>query len=176
MTELPTDPTVEARLRDYLAAELRQAELDYPHHARPERAVARRRLPIGIALAAIVVLVAVVVAPQLLGPVFQGPAANPVGDDGLPLSIDGEPVLRGEAIAAHAGTGGFLAGGTLVLSGVERCYDGSAPCAALHRGLVAAPCPTRHLTAVVPAGRGGGRPRVRPNVGRADGRASSVGR
>ncbi len=124
MTELPTDPTVEARLRDYLAAELRQAQLDYPHHARPERAATRRRLPIGVALAAIAVLVAVVLAPQLLGPVFQGPAANPVGDDGLPLSIDGEPVLRGEAIAAHAGTGGFLAGGTLVLSAVERCTTG----------------------------------------------------
>ena len=115
MTELPPEPTVEARLRDYLAAELRQAELDYPHHARPERAVARRRLPIGVALAAITVLVAAVLAPQLLGPVSQGPAAIPMGDDGLPLSIDGEPVLRGEAIAAHAGTGGFLAGGTLVL-------------------------------------------------------------
>ncbi|HEY5433744.1 MAG TPA: hypothetical protein VIK13_00800, partial [Candidatus Limnocylindrales bacterium] len=114
MTELPSDPTVEARLRDYLAAELRQAELDYPHHARPERA-ARRRLPVGVALAAIAVLVATVLAPHVLGPVLQGPAAIPMGDDGLPLSIDGEPVLRGEAIAAHAGTGGFLAGGTLVL-------------------------------------------------------------
>src|SRR5450759_2353177 len=50
MTELPSDPAVEARLRDYLGAELRQAELDYPHHARPERAVARRRLPVGGAL------------------------------------------------------------------------------------------------------------------------------
>ncbi len=120
MTELPPDPALEARLRDYLAAELRQARLDYPHHARPERAVARRRLPIGVALAAIAVLAAVVLAPQLLGPVFQGPAAIPMGDDGLPLSIDGQTVLRGEAIAGHAGTGGFLAGGTLVLSGVER--------------------------------------------------------
>lgn len=115
MAERPPDPAVEARLRDYLASELRQAELDFPRVARPGRAVARRGLPIGVAVAAIAVLVAAVLGPRLLGPVLQAPASIPMGDDGLPLSIDGQPVLRGEAIASLAGTGSFLAGGTLVL-------------------------------------------------------------
>ena len=72
-----------------------------------------------------VVLVAVLVAPRESGsvasspvnssPVASGASELQMGEDGLPLSIDGEPVLRDAAIAAQAGTGGFLAGGTLVL-------------------------------------------------------------
>ena len=115
MADLPSEPAVDVRLRDFLAAELRRAELDFPYLPRPERLPARRRLPVGILAAAVAVLVVVVVAPRFLGTVFEGTSGTPIGADGLPLSINGEPVLRGEAIASHAGDGGFLAGGTLVL-------------------------------------------------------------
>ena len=116
MADLPSEPAVDARLRDFLATELRKAELDFPHLTRPQQVRARRRLPIGILAAAVAVLLLVVVAPRFVGPVFEGTAGTPMGADGLPLSINGEPVLRGEAIASRlGGDGGFLAGGTLVL-------------------------------------------------------------
>ena len=53
MTDLPSGPSVDPRLRDYLAAELRQAELDFPYLPRPAPRPARRRLPVGIAFAAV---------------------------------------------------------------------------------------------------------------------------
>jgi hypothetical protein len=66
MADLPSEPAVDARLRDFLEAELRQAELDFPHLQRPERLPERRHLPIGILAAAVGVLAFVVVAPRFL--------------------------------------------------------------------------------------------------------------
>lgn len=121
MADRPSDSVVEARLRDFFAAELRQAESDFPHLPRPARRRARRRLPAGVLVAVAVVVGAIVVVPRFIGtslPVSGGPE---IGPDGLPLSINGEPVLRGSDIAARIGDSApFLAGGTLVL--------GSTPC------------------------------------------------
>ena len=174
MADLPSEPAVDPRLREFLAAELRQAELDFPHLPRPERVRARRRLPIGFLAAAVAVLAFVVVAPPFLGTVFEGTAGTPMGADGLPLSINGEPVLRGEAIASHAGDGGFLAGGTLVLdtspssldvgTGADRLRAGLDPCV----GPALGPC------CVVRARWGGNRTRLRAHVRRAHGRPGRV--
>jgi hypothetical protein len=114
MADLPSEPVVDVRLRDFLAAELRQAELDFPNLPRTERPSERRRLPVGVVLAALVVLGFVAVAPLFLEGVV-GTGGTPLGADGLPLSIDGEPVVRGGGIASHLSGGSFLAGGTLAL-------------------------------------------------------------
>jgi hypothetical protein len=115
MADVPFRPTGDDRLRDFLAAELRQAELDFPHLRRRQPSGQRRGLPIGLAVAGFAVLALVLVGPRFLdrGPV--GAVPPPLGADGLPLSIDGEPVLRGDDVAARRGPGSFLAGGMLVL-------------------------------------------------------------
>jgi hypothetical protein len=48
---------------------------------------------------------------------------TPLGPDGLPVSIDGEPVVRGDQIALRPAGDSFLAGGTLLL---DMCVPGSA--------------------------------------------------
>jgi hypothetical protein len=120
MAEQHGDPGVETRLRDHLAAELRRAEDDYPRldvvTARPR---VRGRRPIGVALAgvAILVLAGVLVLPRVVGPLAGGPAAIMMGEDGLPLTIDGEPVLRLDDTASWvAGRPDYLVGGTLLLN------------------------------------------------------------
>lgn len=115
MADQPSEPAVEARLRDFLSAELRQAELDFPHLPRPERLPAHRRLSIGILAAAVAVLAFVVVAPRFLEGALPGTGGTPIGVDGLPLSINGEPVARGNEIGSRPSGGSFLAGGTLVI-------------------------------------------------------------
>lgn len=132
MTDLRSEPSVDPRLRDYLVAELGRAESDFPFLPRPAPRPAGRRLPAGIALAVVAVAVAVVIGPHLVPATPVGPGAIQIGTDGLPVSIDGEPVLRADQIAARSATSGsFLAGGTLVL-GSDPCPDttaaSSAPC------------------------------------------------
>lgn len=119
MADWPSDRPIGARLRDYFASELRQAELDFPRV--PLRRPGSRRVarPLGLAaLAAVVVAAAVLLRPWGgLLPANLGSA--PLGLDGLPLSIGGEPVLRGADIDARLGAPNdptsFLAGGYLTL-------------------------------------------------------------
>ena len=115
MDDRPADHAVEVRLRDYLAAELRQAELDFPTMPRPEWLPQRRRVALGLVAAAVAVLAFVILAPQFAGSPLGGAGGTPMGADGLPLSIDGEPVVRVADIAARPSDMSFLAGGTLVL-------------------------------------------------------------
>jgi hypothetical protein len=127
MTDLPSGPSVDPRLRDYLVAELDRAERDFPSIPRRALRPAGRRLPAGIALAVVAVVVAVVIGPRLLPAVSVGPGAIQIGTDGLPVSIDGQPVLRGDQVTARIATSGsFLAGGTLVL-GSDPCSDTTVP-------------------------------------------------
>jgi hypothetical protein len=129
MTDLPSEPSVGPRLRGFLDAELERAERDFPSLARPAARSARRLLPAGIALTVVAVLAAVVVGPRLLPAASLGPGAIQIGSDGLPVSIGGEPVLRGDQITARsASSGSFLAGGTLVL-GSDPCPDATEPSA-----------------------------------------------
>jgi hypothetical protein len=126
MTDLPSSSSVDHRLRAYLDAELERAERDFPLLRRPAPSVARR-LPVGIALAVVAVVAAIVVGPRLLPATPAGPGEIQIAADGLPVSIDGEPVLRGDQISTRsASPGSFLAGGTLVL-GSDPCPDTTAP-------------------------------------------------
>jgi hypothetical protein len=131
MADLPSEPALDPRLRDYLAAELRQAETDFPHLPQPSARPARRPTPLATLLAAAALLLLVVVAgPRLLGSVPTGPGAVQLGADGLPVSIDGQPVLRGDDITRRATTAGtFLAGGTLALAS-DPCPMQAVPSAA----------------------------------------------
>jgi hypothetical protein len=130
MTDLPSGPSVDPRLRDYLVAELNRAERDFPFVPRPGARPTGRRRPAGIAVAVLAVVVAVVIGPRLLPATSVGPGAIQIGTDGLPVSIDGEPVLRGDEITARiASSGPFLAGGTLEL-GSDPCPDTAMPSAA----------------------------------------------
>lgn len=125
MADLPSEPAADARLRDFLAAELHQAELDFPHLARPQRRLARRRLTFVVVAAAVALIAFVVVAPRLLERSGDGTGGTPIGADGLPLSLNGEPVLRGDEIAARLTGGAVLAGGTLSLD-TSPCISRSA--------------------------------------------------
>lgn len=125
MADLPSEPLVDARLREFLAAELRQAEVDFPHLAKPARRLARRRLSIRILTALVAVLAFVVVAPRLVERAGIGMSGTPTAADGLPFSIDGEPVARGAEIAARLSGGSFLAGGVLILD-TSPCLSRSA--------------------------------------------------
>ena len=131
MAEQHDDPAMEVRLSEYLVAELRRAEADYPHLELAGSPVARRR-PLGrVALfavvAALVVLFAgALVVPRLVGPSIGGPAAITMGDDGLPLTIDGEPVRRLDDTASWVtGRPDDLVGGTLLLN-TGPCLAGTA--------------------------------------------------
>jgi hypothetical protein len=131
MAETPSGPTIDPRLRSYLDAELRQAEVDFARLPRPVARRARRGAPIATLLAsAVVLLLAVVAGSQLLGRPNTGPAAIQLGADGVPTSIDGQPVLRGGDITKRAGSAGwFLAGGTLALAS-DPCPTPEQPSAA----------------------------------------------
>ncbi|MBA2720450.1 MAG: hypothetical protein H0U52_14600 [Chloroflexi bacterium] len=73
---------------------------------------------------------AIVVGPRLLPATSTGQGAIQLGTDGLPSSIEGEPVLRGDQITERSATpGSFLAGGVLVL-GSNPCPDTTVPPAA----------------------------------------------
>ena len=143
MADLPSEPAIDARLRDYLAAELRQAESDFPHLPHPAGRRARRRLPAGILVAVVVLVGAIVVVPRFIGTSPSVSGGSAFGPDGLPVSIDGEPVLRGSDIAGRIGSSTpFLAGGTLVL----RSTPCPSPTAASQAG-----CPEEWQLATDPA-------------------------
>lgn len=125
MAEQPFEPAMDLRLRDFLAAELLQAELDFPRLPRSQRRPARRRLPVGILAAAVVILSFVVVGSLYIRGIPGGTGGAPLGSDGLPLSIDGEPVMRGAQIGLQPTGDSFLAGGTLMLD-TSPCLPGSA--------------------------------------------------
>ncbi len=131
MAETPSGPTIDPRLRDYLDAELRQAEVEFASLPRPVGRRSRGAAPLATLLGAAVVLLAATFAgSQLLWRANTGPAAIQLGADGLPISIDGQPVLRGDAIGRRAVTGGsFLAGGTLTLAS-DPCPAPAEPSAA----------------------------------------------
>jgi hypothetical protein len=138
MVDRSASSRVDVRLHDYLAAELRRAELDYPRLPRRSATRLTNGMPVGLALVAIALLGALV----LLRPFT--PAPNSVGgprpgSDGLPLAIGGESVLRGDAITARLQAGGtdlyFLAGGRLVLRTESCSVPSPAP------GEASATCP-----------------------------------
>lgn len=115
---------LDARVERFLAGELARADADLQRSPiRP-----RSRAALGIQPLSLVATVAVAVA--LLGALIvlrpSGVGGGPtLGPDGIPLSIDGEPVLRADAIAARLsaqdGDGSaFLAGGFLVVD-LQRC-------------------------------------------------------
>jgi hypothetical protein len=144
MADRPSEPVIDARLRDYLAAEFRQAESDFPHLPHPAGRRARRRLPAGILVAVVVLVGAIVVVPRFIGTSPSVSGGSAFGPDGLPVSIDGEPVLRGSDIAGRIGSSTpFLAGGTLVL----RSKPCPSPTAASQAG-----CPEEWQLAADPAG------------------------
>ena len=62
MADLSSEPVVDPRLRDYLDAELRRAELDFPHLPRPAAGRRARRVALGPVLAALAGLALVAVA------------------------------------------------------------------------------------------------------------------
>lgn len=116
MVDRASDTAIEARLNEFLSAERRRAEADYPHLLLREPGSRRASAPLGLAvLAAVVVAAVVLVRPWgSLLPATSG--GDPIGSDGIPLSIGGEAVLRGADIDERlAGDTSFLAGGYLVL-------------------------------------------------------------
>ena len=130
MTDLPSSSSVDPRLRAYIDAELDRAERDFPHIRRQAQQPVARRLPAGIALAIVAVVAVIVVVPRLLPATPAGPGEIQIASDGLPVSIDGEPVLRGDQITTRsASSGSFLAGGVLEL-GSNPCPDANVPSAA----------------------------------------------
>jgi hypothetical protein len=115
MADRPSEPVVEASLRDFLAAQLSQAEQDFPLIPRRAAVSARRRAPIGLLAAAVAVLAFVVIAPRVLDVPLPATGSTPIGTNGLPPSLYGEHVAQGGEIASRLSEGTFLAGGTLVL-------------------------------------------------------------
>jgi hypothetical protein len=116
MVDRASDTAIEARLNEFLSAERRRAEADYPHLLLRKPGSRRASPPLGLAvLAAVVVAAVVLVRPW--GSLLPGTSGgDPIGSDGIPLSISGEPVLRGADIDERlAGGTSFLAGGYLVL-------------------------------------------------------------
>jgi hypothetical protein len=129
MVDRPPDTAILARLDEFLSAERRRAEVDYPHLAFRRPAARRPAAPLGVAVVAVLLLATVVLLHPWGSFPPGAPGLDPLGADGIPLSIGGQPVLRGADIDNHlADPTSFLAGGYLVLH--------SAPCAS------AAPAPS----------------------------------
>jgi hypothetical protein len=124
MVEGTSDVTIEARLLEFLSAERRRAEDDYPHLLLRRSGARSASAPIGLAaLAAVVVAATVLIRPWSLLPTMPG--ADPLGADGIPLSIAGQPVLRGTEIDNRlSDPTSFLAGGYLVVH-QETCASAS---------------------------------------------------
>ena len=107
MADRPSEPAVDTRLREYMAVELRKAEVDFPYLAQPERLRAQRRLPFGI-------FAAVVVALGFAALVSRFPTGSPVGTGGIPTAtaipsasaVSSEPTASTSAApSAHPGSG-----------------------------------------------------------------------
>lgn len=116
MIDRASDTAIEARLHEYLSAERRRAEADYPQLVLRNPGSRRSSGSLGLVVLAAVVLAAVALVRPWGGMLPATPGADPLGSDGIPLSIDGQPVLRGEDIDTRLWEeGSFLAGGYLVL-------------------------------------------------------------
>ena len=115
---------IDPRLGRFFASEVVRAEADV--RARPFR-TRDRRLQVPVMT---FTLIAAVLGIVVIGSSFlirsTGPGGSPLGVDGIPTAIDGEAVLRGDAIAARlAGPGdgeAFLAGGFVVFT-PTRCRE-----------------------------------------------------
>ena len=81
MPDVPSDPAVEARLRDYLTAELTRAETDFHDVKVVRRPGTRTRRAYGLVFVPVVavMLVAVFVAPRLADPVANAPGRHSDG-------------------------------------------------------------------------------------------------
>lgn len=115
---------IDPRLGRFFASEVVRAEADV--RARPFRTRDRHpQVPVMT-----LTLIAAVLGIVVIGSSFllrsTGPGGSPLGVDGIPTAIDGEAVLRGDAIAARlAGPGdgeAFLAGGFVVFT-PTRCRE-----------------------------------------------------
>lgn len=99
---LPTEPAVEARLRDFLAAELRQAELDFPHLPRRDprgRQFDRRGLvPLVLAGVGLAVLALVVIGPRFIDRGTVGTGAIELGAE----AASAPPALPSPSVAQSA--------------------------------------------------------------------------
>lgn len=115
---------LDPRVERFLSRELARAEADLQRSPiRPRSRTPLRIQPLslvaGLALAVALLGALIVLRPSGVG---GGPTLGP---DGIPLSIDGEPVLRADEIAARLSTpdmdgSAFLAGGFLVVD-LQRC-------------------------------------------------------
>jgi len=129
MTDQLNDAEISARLDSLWTSELARAEADY--QSLPGRPGTRAKLVVSAGAIAIVVavLALAVVLRQVGGLPSPGSNGIQLGSDGLPLSIGGETVLRGDEIAqrlADDPTAAFLAGGRLVVDGNGCSSDPSA--------------------------------------------------
>lgn len=116
MVDRASDTAIEARLNEFLSAERGRAEADYPHLLLRTPGRGRTSAPLGLAVLAAVLVAAVVLVRPWAGLQPAAPGADPLGTDGIPLSIAGQPVLRGTTIDSHLADGtSLLAGGYLVL-------------------------------------------------------------
>jgi hypothetical protein len=129
MTDRTSGSNVDARLQAYLTSELRRAENDYVTPARERRTRPSIGASIGVALLAVALVAALLLLRPILGELDRVGGPH-FGSDGLPLSIDDEPVLRGDEIANRLQSGGtapsFLVGGRLVVR-TEVCSFPSPP-------------------------------------------------
>ena len=121
MTDRWTDTEMTTRLRSVWSAELARAQADYP--AVPQRAGTRPQftVPVTVIGLAIALMALAIVLRGVGSPPPTGSKGIQLGEDGLPVAIGGERVLRGDEIAAWladpSATGAVLAGGRLVVHG-----------------------------------------------------------
>src|SRR3990170_4789983 len=115
MVDRASERAIEARLNEFLAAERRRAEADYPTLLLRRQARRQHSAPLGLAMVVAVVLAAAVLVRPWGDRLPATPGGDPLGADGIPLSISGQPVLRGNAIDRVTDDAPLLAGGYLVL-------------------------------------------------------------
>ena len=132
MTNLPSGPSVDSRLRDYLAAELDRAERDFPFVPRRAHRSAGHGLPTGIALAVVAVVVAIILGPRLL------PAPS-VGSGAIQTSPSASVAASDHRFSADPTTGDTVDGFTLGI--VLKCSGpvGPVSSAALDAGCLGNP-------------------------------------
>ena len=157
MTDRWTDAELTARLQVLWTDELARADADYPPI--PTRPATRAQLLVPMSLIAVVVVtLALAVLLRGIGGV-PSPGGIPLGSDGLPVAIGGEPVLRGQQIADRLqenDLGTFLAGGRMTLVGTGCPSSASSGCTEQWRlESVDSPEPL-YSVALAPVGAGSG--------------------
>jgi hypothetical protein len=121
MTDRWTDTELTARLQSAWTSEVTRAHADY--QAIPRRAGTRLQftVPGAVIAVAISVLALAILLRGVVGLPPTGSNSIQMGDDGLPVAIGGQTVLRGGQItqwlADPSAAGGILAGGRLVVEG-----------------------------------------------------------